>query len=495
MLEREGKIIMNCLLIEPPMPESKFGVMRILASIGSLKADVCYPPYDLMVVSGILNKYNIENKIVDALAMKMQWRDIRNLIKREDPDSVVFTTTVYTMDNDAKVAKIAKAVNPNIKTIPINLAMESSRINYLERYPFLDFIPYRDPELPVLNLIRSNYKPEKVKGIYFRKGKKIIKNPGSFCPDINEFGIPNQAGIKPFLKYYKDFIAKKRPFTIVCGSRGCLNQCHHCLTRYLNPLRLRDIEGVIEELKQVKLNGIKEVKWWDGELPPNAQWGKKLFKRMIEEDLGLSWSCNTRSDNVNREMLKLMKKAGCHTLNLGADSCSQTILNNMNKNERVKQVEKTVKIIKEMGFSLFTYCTFGHKGETKETMKKTIDWIVNKLKPDYTTFTIAVPIYGTVFYDYLKKNGYLHEQNIFDESWDPSKPPKYDYIGRMEKEGIEDMTSEEMYQIVMDGWRRFYLRPKYLVKRLTTPHNLIFSLKNIPHFFSLYVFGPLKSRK
>lgn len=480
------------LLIEPPTPENKFMVMRILASIGSLKANVSYPPYDLMILGGLLNKHNIDHKIIDGLAMKMSWKDVKDVIKKENPEAVVFTTTVATMDNDVTVARVAKQVSKDIITIPINIAMESSRVNYLERYSFVDFVPYQDFEFPVLDLIRNKYKPNKVRGIYFRKGKKIVKNSGGQCFDLDALGIADQAGIVPYLKYYKDFISRKYPFTIVCGTRGCVNQCHHCMSRYLNPLRFRSVESIIKELELVKSLGIPEVKWWDGEMPADFKWGKKLFEAMIKEKLDLSWSCNARADCLNRETLKLMKKAGCHTLNLGADSNSQTILNNMNKNETVRDVEQKAKLIKEMGFSLFTYCTLGHKGETKETIENTINWIVNKIKPDYTTFSIVVPVYGTVFYNYLKKNGYLHDHNVFDEKWIPSKPPKFDYIGRMEKERLPDLTSDEMYQLIMKGWRKFYLNPRFVLKRFSTPHNFTFSINNFLHFIRMYVLEPLK---
>jgi radical SAM superfamily enzyme YgiQ (UPF0313 family) len=478
------------LLIEPPTPDSKYGVMRILASIGSLKAAVKYPPLDLTILGGFLRKNGIDFEILDALVMEMTWKDVKSEIKKENPEAVVFTTTVPTMRNDVITAKVAKEVNPDIKTIPINIAMESSRTNFLEVYPFVDFLPYQDFEWPVLNLIKNNYNPKNVKGIYYRDKKKVKKNEGgNLCMNLDDLGIPAHDKIP--LKLYSDHIAKRRPLTISICSRGCKNLCHHCMSRYLNPFRLRSIDKLMEEFYFIESLGIKEIAFWDAELPQNLKWGEEFFKRMIKEDLDFTWACNARSDCLSPKVISLMKRAGCHTIKMGADSSSKTILKNMNKNEDVRQVEKSASDIKKVGLRLMIYCTMGHKGETRETMTSTINWIINKIKPSFTTFSLATPVYGTVFYNYLEKNGYL-DKRIDDIDYDPSFKPPYSYVGRMEKEGLPDLTSEEMYQISQWGYRKFYLRPSFMAKRIVSTHDLAGDMNRFLYFLKLYCVEPFK---
>jgi radical SAM superfamily enzyme YgiQ (UPF0313 family) len=186
-----------------------------------------------------------------------------------------------------------------------------------------------------------------------------------------------------------------------------------------------------------------------------------------------------------------MKRAGCHTIKMGADSSSKTILKNMNKNEDVRQVEKSASDIKKVGLRLMIYCTMGHKGETRETMTSTINWIINKIKPSFTTFSLATPVYGTVFYNYLEKNGYL-DKRIDDIDYDPSFKPPYSYVGRMEKEGLPDLTSEEMYQISQWGYRKFYLRPSFMAKRIVSTHDLAGDMNRFLYFLKLYCVEPFK---
>jgi len=480
------------LLIEPPVPENPSKVMRTIGSIGSLKAAVKYPPHDLTVLGGFLRKNGIDFEIIDALNLNYSWKRLKYEISKENPEAVVFTCTIPTLDNDTKVAEIAKEVNPEIKTIMINFLMETCKYNILERYKDVDFACIRDYEIPVLNLIKNNYDGRKVKGIYYRDNGRVVRNAGcEYCWNLDELGIP--AHDKLPLKIYEDHIIKRKPMALVLCSRGCVNQCHHCTSIGLNPLRTRSVESVIEELRFLENLGVKEITFWDCELPfernnTKQAWIKKFLRRIKEEGFDFTMSCNVRSDCINYEILKLMKSVGFHTLKLGADSCFQHILDNMNKNETVEEIERAAREIKELGFKLLTYCTLGHRGETAETMRATIKWVTHKLKPDFTTFSIAVPIKGTVFYNYLKEYGYLNE----DAEGDPNAPPTYDYLGRMEKEGLPDLTSKEMYKIAMWGYRYFYLRPSYIVRRLLTTNNLLFDVKNGLYFILRYVFEPLK---
>ena len=207
------------LLIEPPTPDSKYGIMRIMGSIGSLKMNVKYPPLDMMIIGGLLRKHGIDFEIVDALSLNMDWKQVRDIIKRENPEVVIFNSTVPTMHNDAKVAKIAKEINPNIKTIAINLIVRMARENFLKKYPFIDFMPYVDHELPILNLIKNNYKPRKVKGIYYREGKRVRKTKGGLCTNLDQLGIP--AHDKVPSEIYNDPVNKRRPMTTMICTRGC----------------------------------------------------------------------------------------------------------------------------------------------------------------------------------------------------------------------------------------------------------------------------------
>ena len=182
------------------------------------------------------------------MSLRLSFDNIRQFIAKNRPKLVIFTTTVPTIDNDVKVAAIVKSVSKDIITVAINIAMESSQCNYLEKYPNLDIAVYHETEGPILDFVKSGFNPELVQGIYCRRNGLVVKNPPHpGFKNIDEWGIPPHHKL-PF-KIYRDPLMKRRPMTIVTCSRGCINQCYHCMTRYLNPLRYRSVDIVLEELK------------------------------------------------------------------------------------------------------------------------------------------------------------------------------------------------------------------------------------------------------
>jgi len=98
--------------------------------------------------------------------------------------------------------------------------------------------------------------------------------------------------------------------------------------------------------------------------------------------------------------------AGCKGLTLGIESGSQKILDNIKKGITIKQTLRTIRLCKKFGLETQAHLIFGLPGETKETIKETIKFII-KANPDYANFYCAIPFPGTEFWDYVIKNNYL----------------------------------------------------------------------------------------
>ncbi|MBN2203320.1 MAG: radical SAM protein [Candidatus Aenigmarchaeota archaeon] len=470
-------VMTKILLVEPPAPK-KHKSLRVLGSVGSLKANMIWPPYDHMLIGGLLRKNGIYDfDIIDAQNLNITYPQLKNMIRKARPEFVVFTTTNHSLPSDLNTAKVAKQVDKNIKTAAIGLSIQAIKDldNVMKKNKDLDFIVYNEAEYPVLNLIKNNYNPKDVLGIYYRKGGKIVKNKPQPPIDYDSLGIPAQDKIP--LEIYKDPLMERKPFTLVCNSRGCVGSCIHCSSfPFQRPLRHRSIDNVIEELRLIKRLGVKEIKFFDNCFTGNPKWTEKFLKRMIEEDFNFTWLCDVRADCTPMHLLKLMKKAGCHTIMMGGDSADQKVLDSMHKRQTVKQVEDAVKRIKSLGFKLLLYFEFGYPAETKETMEKTIEF-AKRMDPDMVTFAVVTPVYKTQFYDFLEKNNYLDKSaNI--EKYDTIKPPVYNY---------PHLSAEEIYAASTKGYREFYLRPKFILKRLKNSPSLKDDIENFKMFMKQFI--------
>lgn len=463
------------LLIDPPSPKN-INILRTWGNIGTSKADVKWPPYDLMLLGGLFRKNDIHDfKIIDANNLGLTYQELEKILVKENPEYIIFLISRNGLNYDLQLPKMAKKIRTNIKTVAIGLSIRAIKNleGVLETNSELDVIVYSWAEMPVLNLVKGVPETD-VKGIYWKKDGKVIKNDPQE-PIFSNFGVPAHDKIP--LEIYKDPLAKRRPMSGLRFSIGCIGACDFCPTvPFQRPVLFREIEEVIDELSLLQSLGVKEIRFFDCTFSNSMEYAKTLLNRMLEEKFDFTWMCEERADSVNPELLNLMKRAGCHLIMLGADSSSQQILDTIGKGETVEQIEQAAKWIKDTGIKLHMYATLGHPGETKETLKDTIKWI-KMIGPDTASFGITTPVPGTKFYDYLTEKGYM-KKDIDPVNFDPMMEPVYDY---------PNLTSKEMLEISKKGYREFYLRPKFILKRLGRVSSWKNEISNAMMFYRAYV--------
>ena len=120
-----------------------------------------------------------------------------------------------------------------------------------------------------------------------------------------------------------------------------------------------------------------------------------------------------RADTMDEEMLTKMKDAGLHAVKYGVESAEQELLNKVCKNMSLKKAERMIRFTKSLGIKTHLTFTFGLPGETKDTIKRTIDYAV-KLNPASVQFSIITPYPGTEYYKQLDAKGYIASKNWSD---------------------------------------------------------------------------------
>jgi len=462
------------LLIEPPST-TKFGNLRTLGSIGSLKTDMRWPPLDLMIIAGLLRKHGIPSKIYDANSLRITLRDIKDILQTEKPRFVIFTTSTPTFYQDLKIADIVKECSKEIK-----VAVTGTHINALPYEAFrlnknIDFAVPVDSESTFLALIKSDYRPEGIQGLIWRVDGEVFINPPSHNgEDIDELGFPAHDLIP--LDIYRDPFTRKRPITVTYSSRGCINYppCIMCSACFFNHPRYRSVDMLIEEMRWIKELGIKEIRFPFESGFNNLDMARRLFTRMIDEGFGLRFTCNGRADRLPLDLLKLMKEAGCVAVSVGCESADSNVINTLGKKVTPDQVREAVENIQKAGMDALVYFIFGLPFETKESMMKTLEF-AKSLKADLVTFGIAIPHPGTSFYNYLKDKGYLLTEEW--DRYDPMLPPPYSY---------PELSSQEIYKFSRFAYRSYYLRPVFILKRFLK-FNLAEEFKNFIGFLRRYV--------
>ncbi len=187
---------------------------------------------------------------------------------------------------------------------------------------------------------------------------------------------------------------------VVHTSRGCPFRCDFCYNsgneqKYLN----REIDDVIRDIKAV---GTKHIMFIDDNFAGNPKWTREFLNAI--KPMKLKWnaavSINAAFDD---ELLDLMKDSGCRSLFIGFESINPTSIKDVHKIQNSTETyEKAIKAIHDRGIMINASLVFGLDGDTKETFRATLDWIV-KNKIETVTSHILTPYPGTALYDRMKK--------------------------------------------------------------------------------------------
>ena len=157
------------------------------------------------------------------------------------------------------------------------------------------------------------------------------------------------------------------------ASNGCPYNCAFCnFVKDPKLTRIKSIEEIIEEIKQVYQRGARYI-WF---VDDNFRLGNKdledFCRQLIAADVDIHWMTLIRANVIENVDLKLLRKAGCIEVQLGLESGDAEILNNMNKKATPELYQKVLYNTLAAGINCSCYLIFGFPGETEASVQRTI---------------------------------------------------------------------------------------------------------------------------
>ena len=421
----------DIMLVNPPTPDGGLWI-RTQHRVGRrTRENMVWPQVSLAQMAALLHPvYKI--KVVDCNAERMGWPEFTKLLDKYQPKYYLTQMTAPTLENDLYGCFLAHA--RGAKTIAFGTHITPIPVETMRPYPSLDIALVGEPDLTIRDLLdhlegrideRSPeikamfdkhdpmYKPSfnedgsvnmhGIKGIAWRKDGEIILNfPRPFVADLDQMPIPMHE-LLPLQSYRMPLI--KGPFTFIVTSRGCPAGCTYCIKHvsYQYATRLRSPKLIMEELWYLKKLGIHNIHMYADLFTVNRDQVVELCKMIIEENIGIKWTCNSRVDFVDEEMLALMGKAGCRLISWGIESGNEQILKHARKGAYPDKAERALRWAKQAGIMNWGYFIIGLPGETEETIRQTIDF-AKKLPLDIALFHVAAPYPGTPFFFEVVEN-------------------------------------------------------------------------------------------
>jgi radical SAM superfamily enzyme YgiQ (UPF0313 family) len=272
----------------------------------------------------------------------------------------------------------------------------------------------------LLEALKSRKALDQVKGIAFRKGDECVVNERRpLISNIDEIPFPAYH-LFP-ISYYKLFRTPhgtNADFAMpMLSGRGCTFKCNFCY-RMDEGFRPRCNESIIEEIKLLKADyGITHIIFGDELLMSSKERTISLCNDFIKHKLNIKWDCNGRLNYARKDVLQIMKAAGCVFINYGIESFDDQILKNMNKSLTTRQIISGIEATLDAGISPGYNIIFGNIGENRDILMKGVELL---LKYDdgsqMRTIRPVTPYPGSPLYYYAIKKGLLKDCEDFYEN-------------------------------------------------------------------------------
>jgi anaerobic magnesium-protoporphyrin IX monomethyl ester cyclase len=417
------------------------------------------PPLGIGYLAAVLRGAGHPVDLVDMVVAGLTIDQALERAQRFGAELICLSTMTATKDQAYELARAFRA------RLAVPLLMGGAHptcfpMDVLRECPEVDYVAVGEGEKTILGVVDRLSRGEDlsgIRGLYTRDGvaeEQMIA--GEAAEDLDLIPFPPQD------LYQRDRYAplpsqsRQLPATIMISSRGCpYGRCRFCFQagRYRQRYRRRSPQNVTREVLELKERyGFREFAFWDDNFTVNPKWIREFCQLLGEAGTGMTWSCIGRVDTVTREMLQTIAQAGCFSVYYGFETGNQDLLDLIRKGTTLEQAEEAVLWTREAGMEIRGSFMLALPGETPEKGEKTIQFAL-QLDPDYIGFMPFRPVAGTELYEIAVAEGRelpYPKKGIHQATY---LPQAYQSI-------------EQVEALVRQAYRRFYLRPSYVWRRL-----------------------------
>ena len=478
---------MKIFFLNPPFKTEIGKFSRASRSPAITKSGTIYNPLWLAYACAYAERKNNETKLYDSCAEQTNIYDTIKIIKEFNPQIIVIDTSTPSIKEDIHCAEEIKKSLPNVHICIVGTHPSILTDEVLNMSNAIDSIARHEFDATIVDLAKAleeNRDLSTIDGISYKKNDENIHNKDrAYIEDLDEIPFVSKIYKKhlDINKYF--FSAATLPMVMIMTGRGCPSRCFFCVypqTFHGHKYRLRSAENVVAEFEWIvnNLSEVKSIGIEDDTFTANPERAKEICRMLIAKGINkkVKWWANTRV-HTDLELMKLMKKAGCRLIIPGFESGSQEILNNIKKGTKIEQAVEYMKNARKAKLLVHGCFMVGNKGETKETMQKTLNFAI-KLNPDSAQFFPLIPYPGTQAFNWAKENNYIKT---------------YDYSKWLNEEGMHEcvlnlpnLSSQELVAFCDYARKRYYLRPRYLIyKAMQSLTNFNEMKRNIKAFTKL----------
>ena len=440
------------LLVHPLGENSKPGMHNIARVVNIM------PPLGLLSLAAWIEKHGHQTKVHDCYAFPGSDDSIFKCIKEEQTDFIGFSTTTSSFLDGVRLANRAKEVLPSVKVIFGGVHMSALRERLLHDFPSIDYGVVGEGEETLRELLESNGEDLRgIEGLIFRDKDEVIFNGyRKKLLDMDALPFPAYDKLHGFPGSYllPLFSYPKSPNTTVITSRGCPYTCTYCdRSVFRRTYRYNSSEYMVRYLAHLRRTfNIKHVNIYDDTFTLNRARVMEFCGLKMKMGLRMTFNCAARTEQLDLDMLKMMKKAGCWMISLGIETGDPHLLKehrsylpNKSMDNPLENIREMVHLIKKAGIRVKGLFMLGLPGETEESIRKSMDYVFSLPLDDFNLSKLT-PFPGAPMYSSI------HEHGSFMENWEEMNALNFVFVPK-------GFTKDRLEECHREFYRRYFMRP------------------------------------
>ena len=491
---------MRILMLNPPFL-AKYS--RESRSPAVTRSGTLYYPMWLAYATGYLEKNGHDTILIDAPAASLSCEDVVEKAMAFKPALAILDTSTPSIYNDIEVGCALKEKIPSLFVVLVGVHVSALPEETLKINSMIDAVAFGEYDSTLVELAEklasepaSDNLLKGISGLAFRsQSGEIVKNgPRDYMEDLDSLPLVSSV-YKKHLDVNPYFYGHSRhPLIVMVTGRGCPFHCTYCVipqTLQGHRYRKRSISSIVEEFRYIAENfpQTKEIMIEDDTLTADKNRCRELSQALIDAGTTkIAWSANSRAE-VDYETMRLMKKAGCRLFCVGFESGEQAILNNIKKSITIDRIKVFMKDARKAGILIHGCFMVGNRGETRETLEKTLQ-LAKELSPDTAQFFPIMVYPGTSDYKYFEEKGWIVTRDF--RKWLTDEGLHSSVISN------PDLSYEELVRFCDRARKEFYLRPAYIISKtvqiVTRPSEAKRIIKAANTFLGYLMSPTLKSR-
>ncbi len=452
---------MKVLLVRPP------------SIMGREHAHALQHPINLCYLAAAVRECGARPAIIDYEVVPFSTDAFRREVAAVGPSVIGFTAMTPSVDAVAEMAAAAKKTLPAVVTVLGGPHASILPVETLERYSQFDAMVMGEGETAFSELCGAvgsdGLSSREIASVIIRNGAELMGDSERRAAPLDLSRLPLPARDLLDLGRYGGAPTPGLPqkvfrATQLFTSRGCPGKCTFCCSEHIfgRRVRHRPIGHILDEIRDcIGRFGFKHFTIDNDTFTDDRE-------RVMEfcgavGGLGITWDCDTRVDRVDEELLRGMAKAGCVKVAFGVESGSPRVLKWIKKGITVEQIRDAFRWTRRAGMLSCGFFMIGNHPDEAEADIAETRRLIREIDPDLITIAISTPYPKTEFHRIMREAGLLEDL------------PWSDYGRSFQGEPVtrtKTISAARLKALQTKLLRGFYLRPSYILRRLSRVRNV-----------------------